>query len=50
MRSTDGGRTFQTLGINHPKYTPLIKTLSLIFALTVGIGFASFPFWAWAFK
>ena len=41
---------FQTLGFNHPKYTPLIKSLSLIFALTVGIGFASFPFWAWAFN
>jgi succinate dehydrogenase / fumarate reductase cytochrome b subunit len=40
---------FQTLGLNHPKYTPLINTLSLIFALTVGIGFASFPFWSWAF-
>jgi succinate dehydrogenase / fumarate reductase cytochrome b subunit len=40
----------QTLGLNHPKYMPLVKTLSLIFALTVGIGFASFPFWAWAFK
>jgi succinate dehydrogenase / fumarate reductase cytochrome b subunit len=40
---------FQTLGLNHSKYTPLVKTLSLIFALTVGIGFASFPFWAFAF-
>ncbi|HEY3967282.1 MAG TPA: succinate dehydrogenase cytochrome b subunit [Planctomycetaceae bacterium] len=41
---------FQTLGLNHPKYTPLIKTVSLVFALVVGVGFASFPFWVWAFK
>ena len=34
---------FQTLGFNHPKYTPLIKTFGLIFAFTIGIGFASFP-------
>ena len=37
---------FQSLGFNHPKYTPLIKTLSLIFAIVVGAGFASFPIWA----
>jgi succinate dehydrogenase / fumarate reductase cytochrome b subunit len=41
---------FQTLGINHPKYNPLINALSLLFAIGVGVGFASFPFWAWAFK
>ena len=41
---------FQTLGLNHPKYMPLVKTVSLVFALTVGIGFASFPFWALAFN
>lgn len=34
---------FQTLGINHPKYTPLIKTCGLIFAFVIGVGFASFP-------
>lgn len=37
---------FQTLGLNHPKYTPFIKTVSLIFAIVVGVGFASFPIWA----
>lgn len=41
---------FQTLGLNHPKYTPIVKVVSLIFALTVAIGFASFPLWAWALK
>ncbi len=34
---------FQTLGANHPKYMPLIRTLSLIFALVVGIGFGALP-------
>ena len=41
---------FQTLGFNHPKYTPTIKFLSLLFALIVALGFGSFPFWAWAFN
>lgn len=34
---------FQTLGFNHPKYTPLIKFVGLVFAIAVGVGFASFP-------
>jgi len=34
---------FQTLGANHPKYMPLIRTVSLIFALAVGIGFGALP-------
>lgn len=41
---------FQTLGLNHPKYTPLIKFLSVVFALIVALGFASFPIWALAFN
>jgi succinate dehydrogenase / fumarate reductase cytochrome b subunit len=41
---------FQTLGINHPKYTPAIRFLSLVFAIIVAAGFASFPVWAWAFR
>jgi succinate dehydrogenase / fumarate reductase cytochrome b subunit len=40
---------FQTLGLNHPKYTPIIKFLSILFAITVAAGFGSFPLWAWAF-
>lgn len=35
---------FQSLGLNHPKYTPLIKLASLAFAILVGLGFASLPF------
>lgn len=34
---------FQTLGINHPKYTPLIKLFGLLFAFAIGVGFATFP-------
>lgn len=37
---------FQTLGVNHPKYTPFIKALGLLFALTVCAGFAAIPIWA----
>lgn len=39
---------FQTLGLNHPKYTPLIKLIGLLFAIAVGIGFLTFPaVWSW---
>jgi succinate dehydrogenase / fumarate reductase cytochrome b subunit len=41
---------FQTLGINHPRYTPLIKFTGVVFAIIVAVGFGSFPLWAWAFK
>lgn len=41
---------FQTLGLNHPKYTPFIKSLSKVFAAAVALGFGGFPLWAWAFK
>ncbi len=34
---------FQTLGLNHPKYTPAIKGLGYVFALIVGIGFGFIP-------
>jgi succinate dehydrogenase / fumarate reductase cytochrome b subunit len=34
---------FQTLGINHKKYTPLIKTLGWIYAIIVSAGFAIIP-------
>jgi len=36
---------FQSLGLNHPKYTPLIKQASFAFAILVGLGFASLPLW-----
>lgn len=34
---------FQTLGLSHPKYTPLIEKLSLVLGALLFIGFASFP-------
>jgi succinate dehydrogenase / fumarate reductase cytochrome b subunit len=41
---------FQTLGLNHPKYTPIVRFVSKAFALIVALGFGSFPLWAWAFR
>ena len=32
---------FQSLGLNHPKYMPLIKLVGRIFAFVIAIGFAS---------
>ena len=37
---------FQSLGLNHPKYTPFIKWVSVVFGIAIGAGFASFPLWA----
>lgn len=34
---------FQTLGLNHKKYTPLIKTLGLLYSVLVPLGFAAMP-------
>jgi succinate dehydrogenase / fumarate reductase cytochrome b subunit len=34
---------FQTIGANHPKYMPLIKSLGLVLAFVMALGFASLP-------
>jgi len=34
---------FQTLGLNHTKYTPIVKTVSTIYSIIVPLGFASIP-------
>lgn len=34
---------FQTLGLNHDKYNPAIKTLALLFSIAVGAGFGLIP-------
>ena len=34
---------FQTLGLNHRKYTPFIKKLGTFYAVAVAAGFSSFP-------
>jgi len=33
----------QTLGLNHPKYNGLFKVISIVLALVIGLGFATFP-------
>lgn len=34
---------FQTLGINHPKYTPIIKAIGLIYSIAISVGFSIIP-------
>lgn len=34
---------FQTLGANHPKYMPLIRTVGIVFAVALGVGFGFLP-------
>ena len=34
---------FQTLGVDHPKYTPFIRGLSIVFSVAIGIGFGFIP-------
>jgi succinate dehydrogenase / fumarate reductase, cytochrome b subunit len=41
------GSAFHTLGISHPKYSPVLWVGGIIFALVMGIGYASFVVWAW---
>lgn len=39
--------TFQSLGINHPKYTPSIKRLSLAYAVFISVGFTVVTVWCY---
>jgi succinate dehydrogenase / fumarate reductase, cytochrome b subunit len=34
---------FQSLGLTHPKYTPLIKLIGILFAVVIAAGFFSLP-------
>jgi succinate dehydrogenase cytochrome b subunit len=34
---------FQSLGLNHPRYTPILKKASAVFAVVIGVGFCSVP-------
>ncbi len=36
---------FQSLGINHPTYTPFIYRVGVLFAIVVGLGFLVMPIW-----
>lgn len=37
------GSAFQSIGLNHPKYTPTIKRVSGLFGLVVAVGFGCIP-------
>ena len=41
---------FQTLGLEHKKYTPLIKGLGMAISILVPLGFATMPVYFWLFK
>jgi len=41
---------FQTLGLNHKTYTPIIKTLGVIYSIVVTGGFMSIPLVIYFFK
>jgi len=41
---------FQTLGLNHKKYTPLIKSVGKAYAILIPLGFAIIPIWYFLFK
>lgn len=39
--------SFQSLGFNHPRYTPKIRKLSIAYALLIGIGFSAQPLYVY---
>ncbi|MBN2613409.1 MAG: succinate dehydrogenase [Bacteroidales bacterium] len=41
---------FQTLGINHKSYTPVIKTLGVLYSVVVTTGYISIPVYIYFFK
>lgn len=41
---------FQTIGMNHPVYTPVIKSLGVIYTLLVTLGFIAIPVVVYFFK
>jgi len=41
---------FQTLGINHRKYTPAIKAIGVAYAILIPLGFAIIPLWYFFIK
>ena len=42
--------SFQTLGLNHKKYTPLIKGLGMVYSILVPLGFAIIPIYYYFFR
>lgn len=41
---------FQTIGLNHPVYTPIIKSIGLIYTLVITLGFIAIPIVVYFFK
>lgn len=41
---------FQTLGLNHKKYTPFIKGIGVVYSILVPLGFASIPLYMYFVK
>jgi len=41
---------FQTLGLNHRIWTPVVNSLALVYAILIPAGFASIPLIIWLFK
>jgi len=41
---------FQTIGLNHPVYTPIIKGLGLLYTIIVTVGFIAIPVVIYFFK
>ena len=39
--------SFRSLGLVHPRYTPVIRKLGVLFAVLMTIGFASIPLYIW---
>jgi succinate dehydrogenase / fumarate reductase cytochrome b subunit len=35
--------SYQSLGVNHPKYTPIINVIGRIFAIVIAVGFLAVP-------
>ncbi|MBV6403956.1 MAG: succinate dehydrogenase cytochrome b subunit [Flavobacteriales bacterium] len=40
---------FQSLGLNHPRYTPVIRNVGVFFGVVVPVLFALIPVWMFAF-
>ncbi len=41
---------FQTLGLNHHKYTPAIKTFGIFYSIVITIGYMAIPIFIYYFK
>ncbi len=44
------GSAFQTLGLNHRIWTPIVNVVALIYSILIPLGFAIIPFIIWVIK